>query len=448
MEQRQLVASPDELSIQRLPGGQHEPLGRLVEDHLARPCPQRRSQGANGVRCGPAGCHDLPRPDHDAGRAQLLGRPHCPQRVVLVDDRDPEDARDAAAVPLDAAAVPLDRGRPGIECGRASLRIGGGARFHPERGDALPLRQLGLGHGFVQRGVLGEDRLLEAAQLLAGLDPELLDQNATRLAIGSECIRLAPGAVEGQDLLPAQPLTQRMLRHERLQLARERGVAPGGEVGLDPLLQHRDPQLLEPLHLRLRPALVAEVRERRPAPEVECLPVRAGRGELFEAACIDSLRVELERVAAAARRDRVAAERLAQLRDVDLDDLRGRLGSGAVPELLDEPVGGDRLGRMEREQRQQSLLASRSERHRGARAADAERSEDVDGEIGHLRGVYRRLGGGSHDRTTSHATHRKESDMRHLSLIAVLAALIVSAASGTIVWSDSVSAGDQIIWGD
>ena len=42
--------------------------------------------------------------------------------------------------------------------------------------------------------------------------------------------------------------------------------------------------------------------------------------------------------------------------------------------------------------------------------------------------------------------------MRHLSLIAILAALIVSAASGTIVWSDSVSssnaAGDQIIWGD
>jgi hypothetical protein len=38
--------------------------------------------------------------------------------------------------------------------------------------------------------------------------------------------------------------------------------------------------------------------------------------------------------------------------------------------------------------------------------------------------------------------------MRHLSLIAVLAALIVSAASGTIVWSDSVSGTDHIVWGD
>ena len=370
----------------------------------------RRPQGADGVGCGAAGGDDLPGRDDDAGCAQLLGRPHRPQRVVLVDDRDPEDARDAAAVPLDAAAVPLDRGRRRLERGRARLRIGGRARLHPERGHGLALRQLGLGHGFVQRRVLGENRLLEAAQLLAGLDPELLDEDATRLAVGGERVRLAPGAVERQDLLAAQPLAERVLGDERLQLARERRVAAGGEVGLDPLLQHRDAQLLEPLRLRLRPALVAEVRERRAAPEVERLAVRAGRRELLEAARVDPLGVELERVAAAARRDRVASERLAQLRHVDLDDLRRRLGGRAVPELLDEPVGRHRLGRMEREQREQRLLARRSERHSVARAADAERSEDVDGEVGHLRGVYRRLGGGSHDRTTSHANHRKESD--------------------------------------
>ena len=192
-----------------------------------------------------------------------------------------------------------------------------------------------------------------------------------------------------------------MLGDERLQLTGERPVAAGGEIGLDPLLQHRDAQLLEPLRLRLGPALVPEVRERGAAPEVERLAVRSGRCELLEAARVDPLRVELERVPAAACRDRVAPERLAQLRHVDLDDLRRRLGRGAVPELLDEPVGGHGLGRMKREQREQGLLARCSERHDGARPADAERSEDVDGEIGHLRGVYRRLGGGSHDRTTS-----------------------------------------------
>jgi hypothetical protein len=39
--------------------------------------------------------------------------------------------------------------------------------------------------------------------------------------------------------------------------------------------------------------------------------------------------------------------------------------------------------------------------------------------------------------------------MRHLSLIAVLAvALLVSAASGTIVWADFAPASDSIIWGN
>jgi len=45
--------------------------------------------------------------------------------------------------------------------------------------------------------------------------------------------------------------------------------------------------------------------------------------------------------------------------------------------------------------------------------------------------------------------------MRHLSLIAVLAALVVSAMSGTIVWADTIvwgdsasASGDQIVWGD
>jgi hypothetical protein len=102
---------------------------------------------------------------------------------------------------------------------------------------------------------------------------------------------------------------------------------------------------------------------------------------------------------------------------------------------------------MKREQREQGLLARRSERHGGACAADAERSEDVDGEFGHLRGVYRRLGGASHDLTTSHGNHRKEMDMRHLIFIAVLAALLVSAASGTIVWSDGFAGADYVVWG-
>ena len=38
--------------------------------------------------------------------------------------------------------------------------------------------------------------------------------------------------------------------------------------------------------------------------------------------------------------------------------------------------------------------------------------------------------------------------MRYLSLIAVIAALALSAAGGTIVWSDYVSGTDTVVWGN
>jgi hypothetical protein len=38
--------------------------------------------------------------------------------------------------------------------------------------------------------------------------------------------------------------------------------------------------------------------------------------------------------------------------------------------------------------------------------------------------------------------------MRYLSLIAVIAALALSAASGTIVWSDFMPGADTVVWGN
>ena len=61
-----------------------------------------------------------------------------------------------------------------------------------------------------------------------------------------------------------------MLADERLELADEvpRG-SPELELGVDPLLEHRQLQLLEPRDLALREGLVAELLERRAAPEVK-----------------------------------------------------------------------------------------------------------------------------------------------------------------------------------
>src|SRR5918992_2728200 len=62
-----------------------------------------------------------------------------------------------------------------------------------------------------------------------------------------------------------------MSRHERFELGDELGVAPEGEVGLDPLLHGGDMQFLEPCDLLLGELLVRKVRERRPTPERERL---------------------------------------------------------------------------------------------------------------------------------------------------------------------------------
>ena len=234
-----------------------------------------------------------------------------------------------------------------------------------------------------ERVVLAEDRGLELAELRAGVDAELLDEGLARGAVGGERVGLPAGAVEREHELRARPLAQRLGLDERLELGDELGVAAQREVGLDALLDDDGAQLLEPGDLRLRERLVDEVGERRAAPERERLAqrdlgggrvARLERGppllrERDEAVHVDALGLELEHVARRARRDD-GAERLAELRDVDLDGVRGRLGRIAGPERLDEPVDGDDASRLEREhgeERARLLPAERDGARRPAR---------------------------------------------------------------------------------
>ena len=60
---------------------------------------------------------------------------------------------------------------------------------------------------------------------------------------------------------------QRVLDDELVQFADELGVTPEREVGVDPPLEGREPQLLDPPDRRLRERLVCEVGQRSAAPE-------------------------------------------------------------------------------------------------------------------------------------------------------------------------------------
>ena len=91
---------------------------------------------------------------------------------------------------------------------------------------------------------MAEDRLLEPLQRLARLDAEIVDERPPRLGVGLERVRLPVGAIEGQHLLRAEPLPQRMLGHEDAQLSENLLVPAEGEVAVDPVHQRCQPQLV------------------------------------------------------------------------------------------------------------------------------------------------------------------------------------------------------------
>ncbi len=127
------------------------------------------------------------------------------------------------------------------------------------------------GRGQVERRVVGEDLLVQALELGAGLDADLLHQPGARLAIGLERLRLPAGAVEGEHALRMQALAQRVRRDERVELGDHLDMAAGLEVGVDRQLGRPQPQLLEAADLGGGERLVRDVGERVAAPQRERL---------------------------------------------------------------------------------------------------------------------------------------------------------------------------------
>lgn len=156
-----------------------------------------------------------------------------------------------------------------------------------------------------------------------------------------ERLGLASGAVEAEHELAAQALSERVCGDEHFELAAELGVATGAQVGVDPLLQRREPQLLEPCDLRLRERLVGEVSEWWPAPQAERFaqlprrPLRIGAprpgDELLEAGKVELGRVEQQDVTGRTGEQPVLADLLAQSGDVGLDALGHRRGGRFAP---------------------------------------------------------------------------------------------------------------------
>ena len=178
----------------------------------------------------------------------------------------------------------------------------------------------------LEGGILAQDPPLQLLQRLSRLDTELVDERAPRVLVDVERLRLAPRPVERQHQLGAQSLAQRVLGDERLELAGEAAVTSERQVGLDPVLERREVQLLESHDGRLGERLVREVGKSRAAPEAQrlaktacCAPGITRRGssssvrdESLEAVQIQLVGLELDDVAGGTCRDGVGPEHLAQ----------------------------------------------------------------------------------------------------------------------------------------
>ena len=115
-------------------------------------------------------------------------------------------------------------------------------------------------------GVLSQHLPFQLPERLRGLDAELLVQLAAEVLVAGKGLRLAAGAVEGEHLLPVEPLPQGVTAQQGVELTNELGVATAREVGLDPLLDCCQAELLDAGALHLGERLL-ELGERRSAPE-------------------------------------------------------------------------------------------------------------------------------------------------------------------------------------
>ena len=157
------------------------------------------------------------------------------------------------------------------------------------------------------------------------------------------------------------------------------------EVGVDPLLDRRGPLLLELRTFRAGDRVV-EVGERRAAPQAQCLLQQLGRAfgvetarvgdELLEPLEIEAAGLDAGEVAGRLRDDRVAADRLPELRDVNLERRRGGVGRRSAPELVDQPVARDDAVRVQQQERKERALLRASECDRAPVLGSLERAEN------------------------------------------------------------------------
>ncbi|ALE81155.1 hypothetical protein WY02_25320 [Pseudonocardia sp. AL041005-10] len=248
---------------------------------------------------------------------------------------------------------------------------------------------------------MGEHVRLDRAQPGAGIDSQLVGEQATGAGQHGQRVGLSAGAVQRDGQQPDRVLAQRVLPHQRRQV-RDDGVGPAQpQPRPGPPLERDLTQLVEAFGLGARPGGVGELGVGGTVPQRQGLaqqgvgPVRCGRGgaveEVGEGARIEPVGAECQRVAGWAadqhRRDRprgpVGFEHPSQPGDVDLQPAVCLRGRGALPQVLHQRVDGDDLAAGRGEPGEQLAAASGADLDRRAAGRHTERAEDPDRDLLH-----------------------------------------------------------------
>ena len=214
-----------------------------------------------------------------------------------------------------------------------------------------------------------EDRLFQTAQLGAGVDAQLLAQHGARPLIGAQRVALPTRPIEGEHQQPPQPLPQRVARRPAASSDATTSVPAGGDLGLQLELDRGTPELGEPAHLRLGEPLEDHVGEglappqrqrRRGGRRTVSVSPPCERGPGFGPPASSTFHHDgsPRRVPRPHRAHRVAAEPLAELRDVVLEHPGGGGRRVVTPQVVDQAIAAYDLAAVEQQVDQQRRAAS------------------------------------------------------------------------------------------
>ena len=128
-----------------------------------------------------------------------------------------------------------------------------------------------------QAAVVGEDVMFEVAHGPRRLDADIGDQTLPVRGTGAQRLGGAAASVQRQHQRHHEAFTQRVLANEALQLRHQLPGQTEPGIGVDPVLDRLQSQLLQPRDLRLGPRLVGELLIGVTAPHRQPGPQRQGR---------------------------------------------------------------------------------------------------------------------------------------------------------------------------